>query len=83
MTRRRLVPPYAERAALLAALAPRDVRRACGIRAVTIAAALGVPGQVISYWDTGARALSGPKGYAYVRVVRALARHLDIPEESG
>jgi DNA-binding transcriptional regulator YiaG len=65
------------RAAWLAAVRPAAVRRACGIRQATIAAALGVGGGTVSQWETGARRPGAGAGEAYCRVIAGLLRHLE------
>lgn len=70
-----------ERSRRLATARPADARRACGIRQVTIAAALGVSHVAVHSWETGRKGPSGEAAAAYCRVVAGLLRHLEVPED--
>jgi len=72
----------AERCAWLSGISPRDVRLDCGIRAATVAEALGVARSTVHKWETGALRPYGPAGVAYCRIIAGLMRHLAVPEEA-
>ncbi len=61
-----------------AQLVGRDLQqlcRDCGIRAATIAAALGVARTTVVHWETRRTQPSGKPGAAYVRFILGLVRH--------
>jgi DNA-binding transcriptional regulator YiaG len=60
-----------------------EIRRACGFSQRTMRTALGIPRATFSRWERGQNAPSGAEGDAYCRVMAALARHLQIPEDSA
>ena len=60
-------------AALLAGLDLRGLRRGCGIRLKTVAAALGVHPQAVGNWERGTHRPSGERGAAYARFMAGLA----------
>jgi DNA-binding transcriptional regulator YiaG len=74
-------PSVREAADWVASVGAKDIRERCGITAADMARALRVTGWTISNWEDGTYAPAGEKGRAYVRVMRGLARHLEIPEE--
>jgi hypothetical protein len=64
----------------------RTIREDCGIRGVTMAAALGVHPATVYRWETGTdrRSPFGPPADAehwasYLRVIRGLMNHLEVP----
>jgi DNA-binding transcriptional regulator YiaG len=65
-------------AALLAGLNLRGLRRDCGIKVKTVAAALGVTPQAVSNWESGRWHPSGKPGAAYARFMLGLARHVTV-----
>ena len=58
-----------------------EIRRACGFSQRTMRTALGIPRATFSRWERGQNAPSDTEGSAYYRVMAALARHLEIPED--
>lgn len=62
---------------------PGGVRRAAGIKQLTMAAALGVDKGALSAWEAGHRQVPVRHFPRWRRVIEGLARHLEIPEGAG
>ena len=67
--------------AFLAAHDLRALRRACGFRASTVAAALGIGPRKVTGWESGRLTPHGGLGERYARVVAGMARHLEVPRD--
>jgi hypothetical protein len=62
---------------------PGGVRRAAGIRQLTMAAALGFDRSALAGWEAARRPVPARHFVRWRRVIEGLARHLEIPEEDG
>lgn len=62
---------------------PGGVRRAAGIKQVTMAAALDVDNGLLSAWEAGRKQVLIRHLVRWRRMVEGLARHLEIPEGTG
>jgi hypothetical protein len=64
--------------ALLRRVDPRLLREEAGIRACTVARALGVRQCRVSGWESGRYLPAGPGGYAWARFTAGLERHAEV-----
>ena len=67
--------------ALLSRADPRLLREEAGIRACTVARALGVRQSLVYRWETGHTLPYGPQGLAWARFTAGLERHAQVTAE--
>ena len=61
----------------------RQIREDCGISGEDIAIALGMNRTAVYAWETVNMPMSAITWAAYMRIIRGMMNHLEVPEEGG